>query len=200
MVSVRIATQRHPTTCWESHSCFQSQSVWLSSGENPCLLDASGFLRPFSWGSLFFLISMIIYLFIFVFLPPHPWHMEVPRLGIEWELQLPATATVTATRDPSCICNIHHSSQQCGSFTHWARPRIKHASSWILVRFVSAEPRQELLNDFFELKCSWFTMLCQFLLHSKVPQSYMYVHSLSYIIFHHGLYPKRLDIVPCAVQ
>ena len=38
------------------------------------------------------------------------WHMEVPRTGVESELQLPATATATATRDPSCICRLHHSS------------------------------------------------------------------------------------------
>ena len=31
------------------------------------------------------------------------------------------------------------------SLTHWARPGIKPASSWILVRFITAEPQQELL-------------------------------------------------------
>ena len=31
-----------------------------------------------------------------------------------------------------------------GSLTHWVRPGIKPASSWILVRFVSAEPWWEL--------------------------------------------------------
>ena len=30
-------------------------------------------------------------------------------------------------------------------------------------------------------------MLCQFLLYSKVMQSYIYMHSLSYIIFHNNL-------------
>ena len=30
-------------------------------------------------------------------------------------------------------------------------------------------------------------MLCQFLLYSKVTQSHIYIHSLSYIIFHYGL-------------
>ena len=30
------------------------------------------------------------------------------------------------------------------SLTYWARPEIEPASSWILVRFVSTEPRQEL--------------------------------------------------------
>ena len=31
--------------------------------------------------------------FFFVFLGPHPWHMEVPRLGVESELQLLAYTT-----------------------------------------------------------------------------------------------------------
>ena len=35
----------------------------------------------------------------FLFLGPHPWHMEVPRLGVELELQLLAYNTATATPD-----------------------------------------------------------------------------------------------------
>ena len=34
--------------------------------------------------------------------------MEVPRLGVESELQLPAYTTATATLDPSHICDLHH--------------------------------------------------------------------------------------------
>ena len=37
--------------------------------------------------------------------------MEVPRLGAELELQPLAYITATATRYPSRICNLHHSSQ-----------------------------------------------------------------------------------------
>ena len=37
--------------------------------------------------------------------------MEVPRLGVESELQLPVYTTATAMPDPSRICNLHHSSQ-----------------------------------------------------------------------------------------
>ena len=40
------------------------------------------------------------------------WHIEVPRLGVPLELHLPAYAGATATRDPSHVCNPHHSSQQ----------------------------------------------------------------------------------------
>ena len=50
--------------------------------------------------------------FIFCILGPHPQHMEVPRLGVESELQLLAYATATATPDPSRICDPHHSSWQ----------------------------------------------------------------------------------------
>ena len=38
--------------------------------------------------------------------------MEVPRPGVESELQLPASTAATATRDPSRVCNLHHSSRQ----------------------------------------------------------------------------------------
>ena len=54
-----------------------------------------------------------IFVFLFVFTGPHPWHMEVPRLGVESMLQLPAYTTATAKQDPSCTCDLHHNSWQC---------------------------------------------------------------------------------------
>ena len=48
----------------------------------------------------------------FFFLEPHPQHREVPRLGVQLELQLLAYATATARPDPSRICDPHHSSWQ----------------------------------------------------------------------------------------
>ena len=38
--------------------------------------------------------------------------MEAPRLGVQWELQLPAYTTATETQGPSHICDLHHSSGQ----------------------------------------------------------------------------------------
>ena len=38
--------------------------------------------------------------------------MEVPRPRVKLELQLPAYATATAMWDPSCVCDLHHSSWQ----------------------------------------------------------------------------------------
>ena len=38
--------------------------------------------------------------------------MEVPRLGVKSELQLPVYTTATATQDPSGICDLHNSRQR----------------------------------------------------------------------------------------
>ena len=60
--------------------------------------------------------DLILFYFIlfysFFFLWLHLQHMEVPRLGLQWELYPPAYATATATPDLSCIGSLHHSSQQ----------------------------------------------------------------------------------------
>ena len=105
--------------------------------------------HPSPTSHIFFLImtqskTSEIY-FIFVFLGPYPWHMEVPRLGVAWELQLPAYTTATATLDPSCILTYTTAHGNNGSLTHWARPGIEPVSTWILVRFVYTAPQQELL-------------------------------------------------------
>ena len=39
--------------------------------------------------------------------------MEVARLGVQSELQLPAYTTATAAGDPSHVCDLHHSSRRC---------------------------------------------------------------------------------------
>ena len=48
----------------------------------------------------------------FCFLRLHPRHLEVPRLGVKLELQLPVTATATAKWDPGCVRDLEHSSWQ----------------------------------------------------------------------------------------
>ena len=57
--------------------------------------------------------GFVLYCFV-LFLGLHPQHMEVPRLGVELELQLPAYTTVTATKDLSHVYGPHHGSRQ-----HW---------------------------------------------------------------------------------
>ena len=53
-------------------------------------------------------------------------------------------ATATATPDPSCICDTHHRSRQRRILNPLSEARDEPASSRILVRFISAEPRQAL--------------------------------------------------------
>ena len=38
--------------------------------------------------------------------------MEVPRVGVESEMQLLVYTTATATQHLSCVCDLHHSSWQ----------------------------------------------------------------------------------------
>ena len=61
--------------------------------------------------------------FLFFFLSPHLQHMEVPRLDVKSELQLLAKAIATATRDPSHICNLYHSSRQRWIFNPLSKAR-----------------------------------------------------------------------------
>ena len=61
----------------------------------------------------------------------HPQHMEISRLGIKLELQLPAYTTATALQEPSLVCDLHHSSWQ----------------PWILNPLSKARDRTRLLMD-----------------------------------------------------
>ena len=57
-------------------------------------------------------ISFSFLFFSFCFLGLHSQHMEVSRVRVQSELQLPAYTRATARRDPNCFCNLHHSSGQ----------------------------------------------------------------------------------------
>ena len=77
------------------------------------------------------------------------WHMEIPKLGGELELQLLAYVTAIATPDPSRVCANATACGNAGSLTTLMRPGIEPMSLWILVRFVAAEPQGELTILYF---------------------------------------------------
>ena len=64
-------------------------------------------------------------------------------------------------RATTATCTPAHSNTR--SLTHWARPGIEPVSLWILVRFVSIEPRWELHKSSF----IWFIYLCIFFVFSR---------------------------------
>ena len=72
-----------------------------------------------------FLFSFLF--FLFCFLGPNQWNMEVPKLG-ESELQMLAIAAATATQNPSCFGNLHHNSWQ-----HWILNLLHKVRDWTLV-------------------------------------------------------------------
>ena len=47
----------------------------------------------------------------------------IPRLGVELKLQLLAYTRATAMPDPSHVCSLHHSSQQCLIFNPLSEAR-----------------------------------------------------------------------------
>ena len=57
---------------------------------------------------------MVICFCFVLFLGPHLQLMEIAGLGVKPELQLQAYTTATTMPDLSCVCNLHHNSQQ-----HW---------------------------------------------------------------------------------
>ena len=54
----------------------------------------------------------LFYFIFFCFSGPHLWHMEVPRISLDLEVQLLAYTRATATPDLSHICDPRHSSWQ----------------------------------------------------------------------------------------
>ena len=85
-----------------------------------------------------------------VFLEPHPWHMEIPRLGVQLELQLPAyTTAIEQCQIQATSATYTTAHGNTGSFlTHRVRPGIEPEFSWILVSFITAAPPQELQVPF----------------------------------------------------
>ena len=70
----------------------------------------------------YFILFYFILFYFFLLLGLDLWHIEVPRLVVELELQLLTYTTA-------------HSNN--GFLTHWVRPGIEPAFSWILVGFVT---------------------------------------------------------------
>ena len=65
-----------------------------------------------------FMVFLLLFVCLFVFLGLHLWHIEVPRLGVQLELQLLAYTRATAMQDPSRDSDLHHSQWQAVSLTH----------------------------------------------------------------------------------
>ena len=129
-----------------------------------------------------------------LFLGPHPWHMEVPRLGSNWS-HSPCRPTPQPQQHRiwamSATCTIAHSNTR--SLTHWARPGIEPVSSWILVRFVTLWATRGTLGISFLNKCSievflwqdFFCWSCYFNIHSDCPSGSLFKRCAYLFLFLH---------------
>ena len=93
---------------------------------------------------------MSVMVYFFFFLGPHLRHMEVPMLGVDSELQLPAYTTATATWDPNHICDLATACSNTWILNPLSEVRDQAYILTEIVRFESAEPQQELLYIFFK--------------------------------------------------
>ena len=101
-----ICSQRQPFTHWTNIYSTHSTLTHATSSARPQGIVANTTGRH--------LLCFVSFCFIFFcFLVPHLQHMEIPRLGVELELKLPAYTTATAIQGLSHVCNLHHRSQQC---------------------------------------------------------------------------------------
>ena len=95
-----------------SSLAFPHTGLRMTAHQSPCsnltliLTLCTGYQNIPSF--LFFLS----FFFFFFFLGPHLQYMEVPRLGVELELQLLAYTAATATPHPTRICGLHRSFRQ----------------------------------------------------------------------------------------
>ena len=95
-----------------------------------------------------------LFFFFFFFLRPHLRHLEVPRLGVEMELQgLP----MPRSWQHSIWAKSVTYTTACGNtrfLTHWARPGIKSTCSWILVGFLTRWATMWMIFFFLFRSCS----------------------------------------------
>jgi len=104
------------TNCYEKKKALKHTLQYIKNDQKPISIQNTlkhGTLTLQESSETNFFLLFLFFIFIFCFLGPHLQHMEVPRLGVKSELQLPAYTTVTEKWDPTHICGLHHSSRQC---------------------------------------------------------------------------------------
>ena len=144
----------HPASDYFPLYCLCRVCTWTQSLECLNLLWLTQRLLPYiplfcnhensHLGGCFLFFILIIRKFIVSFsfpfflsvLWPHLWYMEIPRLGVKSELQLPAYATATATPDPYPTewgqgSNPHPHGHYVRSLTNWATTGTPTVSFWL---------------------------------------------------------------------
>ena len=67
----------------------------------------------------------------------------------------------------SCVCDLQHSLQECQILTHWMRPELEPASSWIRVGLLTAAPQREIPGAYSLLTRERWLAHCEFTVKNK---------------------------------
>ena len=87
--------------------------------------------------------------FFALFLGMHMRHKEVHRLGVTWSCSCMATLQPQQHGIPATSVIYTTGQGNTGSLIHCKRPGIQPTSSWILGRFITAEPQREIPYSFY---------------------------------------------------
>jgi len=91
--------------------------------------------------------------------------MEVPRLRVKSELQLPTYTTATATWDLSCFCNLSHSSQQ----RRILNPLRKAQDQTHILMDATSLAHNPLSHNSNSMECSvFFNLVCIYYIFKKI--------------------------------
>ena len=154
--------------CWFNWQHCPSKMKCLSSLHSPprlfWLLSAQFLWLPLLGVNMIWVFSSISYIchffrfffhlffFFFVFSGPYLRPMRFPDWGRNQSCSRRPTPQPQQRRIRATSVMYTTAHRNAGSLTHWARPGDT-VSSWILARFISAEPGRELQNlSFFSLQ------------------------------------------------
>ena len=114
-------------------------------------------------------------------------HIEVSRLGVELELQLPGLYhSHSNARSESAIYTTAHSN--AGSLTHSARPQIKPVSSWALCQVLNPLSHDENSKVFFSPLIFQFLSM-QRILSLLFKLNILIIHEMEHILMLNGHLP-----------
>ena len=147
--------------------------------------------------------------FSYFFLRPHLQHREVPRIGVKSELQMLAYTTATAIPDPSCICDLCHSLQQCEILnplneakdrthilmdTGWVLNLLSHNgnSTWhtFKKRYTDSRKTLEMRRALSQTMCIKEPPRCVFIVVKLVPKLFVQLNHSKYRFYKRSSYKK----------
>lgn len=124
---------------------------------------------------------------IFSFLRLHLWHMEVPSLGVELELQPQAYATATEIPVPSHICDQHCGLQQASILNPLSEARDRGTAGTpnyvifiicVLTIIINMTQSVPSIKKKFHIPCFHKTIIVLVNIYK-----YMYTHIYTHIIY-----------------